>query len=151
MQEIKNQPNSDGGGKGQWSAWKVSHFLFRSVHSPGADADQNLVPFQAHIFVAYRLPSSRKSMRSRAGAMKMNPGPRMSRRKEHRSQRLRPSRPKKSRVPPSQRRMALLIPRRRPRSPRPTAARKPVPKIHPAKPASRRKLHLVKARVGAHA
>jgi hypothetical protein len=22
-EEVKNKPNSDGGGKGQWSAWKV--------------------------------------------------------------------------------------------------------------------------------
>lgn len=30
MAEVQNKPNKDGGGKGQWSAWKVS-ILLRSL------------------------------------------------------------------------------------------------------------------------
>ena len=26
-EQVKNETNKDGGGKGQWSAWKVSHLL----------------------------------------------------------------------------------------------------------------------------
>lgn len=31
-EEVKNETNKDGGGKGQWSAWKVSWFFEFLLH-----------------------------------------------------------------------------------------------------------------------
>ena len=33
-EQVKNETNKDGGGKGQWSAWKVSYVLFGTARLP---------------------------------------------------------------------------------------------------------------------
>lgn len=49
-EEIKNEPNKDGGGKGQWSAWKVSFppFVFQPVNVESRDALYQCVVYADH-------------------------------------------------------------------------------------------------------
>lgn len=37
-EEVKNETNKDGGGKGQWSAWKVSRVAFFLDIQTGCDS-----------------------------------------------------------------------------------------------------------------
>jgi hypothetical protein len=66
-EEVKNKPNSDGGGKGQWSAWKVQ---YTSAESSTTD------------LIESRLRNFRRNMKHAAERMRTRGDPRMNRRRE---------------------------------------------------------------------
>jgi hypothetical protein len=114
-EEVKNETNKDGGGKGQWSAWKASLILPVLIYAAN---------------VICRLPSYRRNTRRREVGTRMNLAQRMSQRKAHHNPnpqaRRNPKKSKRRRSPKAhrQRIKRTMSLHQANRNPKPIAARR---------------------------